>query len=55
MAGGEQSYVMTVRERREKVEKKRTSYEYRLEDRSCELYDNGKWVGETKLESCDGS
>lgn len=46
---------MTVRERRERGKEPKVSYEYRLEDYTYELYENGRWVAEKELESCDGT
>ena len=52
---GEKACTMTVRERRERGGGSRVSYEYKLEDSSYELYENGRWVAERELESCDGT
>jgi hypothetical protein len=52
---GEKACSMTVRQRRERGKEPKISYEYRLEDSSYELYENGRWVAEKELESRDGT
>ena len=46
---------MRVRDRREKGKEPKVYYEYKLEDSSYELYENGRWMAEKELESCNGT
>lgn len=52
---GEKACTMTVRERREIGKEPKVSYEYKLEDSSYELYENGRWIAEAELESSNGT
>jgi hypothetical protein len=52
---GEKACSMTVCQRRERGKEPKISYEYRLEDSSYEVYENGRWVAEKDLESRDGT